>query len=553
MAATLFDFAPYRLDLAQGVLLRDGQRVPIVPKAIELLAVLVREPGRVLPRTKLVEALWPDVVVEEGNLTKLVFQLRRELGEDAIETVPKRGYRFARAVVTAAPEEALAVLPFADLSEGRTEGSLCEGISEEILAAVSRIPGLKVVSRTSSFRFGGAAVDVREVGRALSATLLVEGSIRRAGSTLRISARLVEAETGYQRWSETFERLAGDLFSVQREIARAVARSLHREPPSEAPEPRVDFEAYELYLQGRYHWNRRPGDVVWEALRCFERAVEKEPRFAPAWAGIADLHATLGSWENAVLEPDEAQAKASRFAARALELDPSLAEAHTTLGYTALHYAVDRAGAEERFRHALALNPSYAPAHHWYSHALASAGRIEASLAESRLALACDPMNLLLSVHLAWHHHMAREPARTREEAERVVAMDPGYHWGHYFLGWGCEALGEPDRAVAAMREAVRCSGGNSVMVAGLARAYAAAGDRAAALATVAELERERRGRALFGYELALVHLALGEREQALAQLERAARDRSGWMAYLACDPRLAPLRDEPRFRSLAR
>jgi tetratricopeptide (TPR) repeat protein len=293
--------------------------------------------------------------------------------------------------------------------------------------------------------------------------------------------------------------------------------------------------------------------VVWQALRCFEQAVALEPRFAAAWAGIADIYATLGSWENGVLEPDEAHSKASLFAARALEIDPELPEAHTTVAYTALHHELDLPAAERRFRHALALNRNYAPAHHWYSHALVAAGRFEESLEESRSALACDPMNLLLSVHLAWHHHMAREPELTLEQAERVVAMDARYHWGHYFVGWGCEAMGQPARAVEAMREAVSLSGGNSVMVAGLARAYAAAGDRANALATLADLERERAGRALLGYEFALVHLALGDRLAALEQLERARMNRSGWMAYLARDPRLDSLRDDVRFTALAR
>ena len=553
MPATLFEFAPFRLDVAQGVLLRGAERVSLVPKAVELLALLVQEAGRVVARGKLVESLWPDVIVEEGNLTKLVFQLRQELGDDAIETVPKRGYRFTRQVAAALPEEALAVLPFVDMSEGRTEGSFCEGLSEEILNAVSRIPGIKVVSRTSSFRFGGSALDVKEVARVLSATLLVEGSIRRSGQNLRISARLVDCASGYQRWSDTFDREPVDVFAVQREIARAVAKSLQRDlPEAEDPGARaVGFEAYELYLHGRYYWNRRPGEVVWQALRCFEQAVEKEPRFAAAWAGIADIYATLGSWENGVLEPDDAHSKARRFAARALEIDPELPEAHTTLGYTALHHEVELERSEECFRHALTLNPSYAPAHHWYSHTLVAAGRFEESMVESRLALECDPMNLLLSVHLAWHHHMTREPALTLEQAGRVVALDAGYHWGHYFVGWGCEALSEMDRAVEAMREAVRWSGNNSVMVAGLARAYAAAGDRPRALATVEELERERAGRALLGYELALVHLALGEREAALRELERAQQDRSGWRAYLSRDPRLDPLRSEPRFAAL--
>src|SRR5438309_2469881 len=494
MAASVFEFGPYRLDIAQGVLLRGGERVALMPKAVELLALLVQDAGRVVPRGSLVESLWPDVVVEEGNLTKLAFQLRKELGDDAIETVPRRGYRFARAVREARPEEVLAVLPFADMSEERTEGSFCEGISEEILNAVSRIAGVKVVSRSSSFRFGGAAVDVKEVARTLGATRLVEGSGRRAGSSVRIAARLVDASTGYQCWGETFEWNAGDVFAVQREIARAVAASLHRELPAER-EPiggKVSFSAFELYLRGRYYWNRRPGEVVWQALRCFEQAVAVEPRFAAAWAGIADIYATLGSWENGVLEPDEANSKASLFAARALEIDPELPEAHTTLAYTALHHDVDLPRAERLFRHALALNHNYAPAHHWYSHALVAAGRFVESLEESRSALACDPMNLLLTVHLAWHHHMAREPVLTLEHAERVVEMDPRYHWGHYFVAWGCEAMGQTARAVKAMREAVHLSGGNSVMVAGLARAYAAAGDRANALATLGDLERKR-------------------------------------------------------------
>lgn len=554
MAGDSLQVGVYRLDLEQRVLWRGGVRVGLVPKAVELLAVLSREAGEVVSRQQLVDALWPDVVVEEGNLAKLVFQLRKELGDPAIETVPRRGYRLALPVTAARRGESVAVLPFADMSEGRTEAALCEGLSEEILAAASSNPRHKVVARTSSFRFGGG-VDVKEVGRALAATLVIEGSLRRDRGWLRIAVRIVDAVTGFERWSEVFERPAGDVFLLQREIAAAVARALEsRAPPGPSPaSPTVSLEAYTLYIQGRYLWNRRPGEVVWQALRCFEESTELEPRFAAAFAGIADIYATLGSWENGVLEPEEAQKRATRYAARALEIDPGLAEAHTTLAYTALHLDLDLARAEQRFRHALALNPSYAPAHHWYSHALVAAGRFPESLSESRLALQCDPMNLLLSVHFAWHHHMAREAGLTLECAERVLALDPGYHWGHYFVGWGAEALGATGRAVEAMREAVRLSGQNSVMVAGLARAYAAAGDRERALATMAELERERAGRALLGYEMALVHLALDDRERGLEELRRAARDRSGWRAYFDRDPRLDLLRSDPRFLALPR
>ncbi len=556
--AEVFAFGQYRLDTGQGVLLRRGEPVPLFPKAVQLLAELVRNAGRVVRREQLVEALWPDVVVEEGNLAKLVFLLRKELGEDLIQTVPKRGYRFSGQLTPPSPvldasPAVVAVLPFVDLSEGRTEGSFCEGVSEEILNAVSRVPGTKVVARSSSFKFGGDAPVAQEIGRRLSASLLVEGSIRKSGGRLRVTARLVDAGTGYQRWSHVFDRPAEDVFAVQDEIARTVARCIHPElPEPDLRAPRaLDLETYELFLKGRYHWNRRPGPVVWEALKCFEKVIERAPRYAEAWAAIADIYATLGSWESGVLEPAEAESKARTAAARALEIDPDLGEAHTSLAYVAMHQGLDLRAGEEGFRHGLRLNPNYAPAHHWYSHCLAAAGSFAESLAQSRFALALDPMNLLLSVHLAWHHHMAREPSLTLEQAERVVEMDRSYHWGHYFVGWGAEALGETGRAVEAMREAVRSSGEDSVMVAGLARAHAAAGDRREAQAALRELERRRKGRALFAYEEAIVHLALGDRGRALGLLAQAKADRSGWMAYLAVDPRLDPLRGDPRFQAL--
>ena len=553
MEKEVFAFGPYRLDLGQGVLLRGGEPVPLVPKAVELLGALVRQAGRVVRKSELIQSLWPDVVVEEANLAKLVFLLRKELGDGLIETLPKRGYRFTAPLSPPAPQpaEVVAVLPFRDLSEGGTEGSFCEGVSEEILNAVSRLPGTKVVARSSSFKLAG--LDAREIGEKLRATLLIEGSIRRSGAQLRIAARLVDVTSGYHRWSRVFEKPAAEVFSLQAEIAGEVARSIRPNDSTAAAEsaPAVNLEAYELYLKGRYHWNRRPGPVVFEALKCFEQVIEREPRFALAWAGIADIYATLGSWESGVLEPAAAQAKARAAAARALEIDPNLGEAHTTLAYTALHHGWNLPRSEEGFRRALQLNPSYSAAHHWYSHCLVAAARFDESLRESRQALALDPMNLLMSVHLAWHHHMARQPSLTLEQSERVIGMDRDYHWGHYFAGWGAESLGDSRRAVEEMRAAVRCSNEDPVMVAGLARALASAGDRKKALEALRDLERQRKGRALFAYEMALVHLALGERERALEMLERACRENSGWMAYLAVDPRLDQVRGDRRFEAL--
>ncbi len=398
----------YRLDAAQGVLFCDGEPVTLVPKAVDLLRVLAERAGRVVSKDELMSAVWPDVTVEEGNLAKLVFLLRRELGQQAIETVPRRGYRLAVVVQT-----------------------------------------------------------------------------------------------------------------------------------EDAP-PAISAAAYDLYLEGRLLWNRRPGEVVWRALECFQKAIELAPRFAAAWAGIADVYSTLGSWEAGVLPHADAQSKAWSYASRALELDPELVEAQTTCAYSVLHYGWDVAGAEDRFRRAIALAETYPPAHHWYSHCLVAAGRFDESAEASRRALAREPMNLLLRVHLAWHHAMAGELEAALDQAERVIKMDPQFHWAHYFAGWAAGELGDRARAVDSMRRAVDLSGGDLVMRAGLGRALASAGERAGAEEVAAALAPHGR----HDYELALIHLALGDQAAAHAALVRATAVRSGWMVYAAVDPRLAGIRD---------
>jgi DNA-binding winged helix-turn-helix (wHTH) protein/Tfp pilus assembly protein PilF len=434
-------FGTFTLDAGQRLLTKEGVPVRLPPKAIDLLLVLVESAGRFVSKEELLRRVWAESFVEEGNLSKLIFLLRRELGDAPdgkpwIETLPKRGYRFVPPVV----ESAAAPRP----------------------GATSRPGGAPVV-------------------------------------------------------------------------------------------PAVDPEAWQLYLQGRYLWNRRPGPVVFEALDAFRRAVERDPRFALAWAGIADVYSILGSWESGVLPHGEAQAKAREHAARAIALDPGLAEAHTTLAYVALHHDRDLEVAERGLRHALALGGSYAPAHHWYAHVLVAARRWDEALAESRAALAAEPMNLILHAHLAWHHQMTRSPAETVEQARRVIRMDANFHWGHFFLGWGLEAAGEPAAAVAAMSEAVRTSGDEPVMRAGLGRALAVDGEARAARAIARELERPAGEPQLFAYELALIELALGESESSWRWLARAVAERSSWLAYLDVDPRLDPLRADARFARLAK
>ena len=263
------------------------------------------------------------------------------------------------------------------------------------------------------------------------------------------------------------------------------------------------------------------------------------------------LYSTWGSWEAGVLPHAEAQAKARLFAERALALDPHLAEAHTTLAYTALHYNWDPIAAETGFAQALRENPTYATAHHWRSHALVVQERFDESLAASRLALSHDPMNLLLTIHIAWHYHMARQPERALEQAERVIHLDPHFHWGHYFRSWAAEALHDPTTAVDAARQAVQCVDGHVVMSALLGRVLAVAGDVRGARAIADVLIAEDPDLARYAYEAALIELGLGNYERAIDLFERAHTQRSGWMVYAHVDPRLDPVRTHPRFSAL--
>jgi serine/threonine-protein kinase len=442
------------------------------------------------------------------------------------------------------------------MSAARDHEFFCEGMSEEIINALGRVAEVRVASYTSALRFKGKAIDTRSIARELNVSWLLEGSVRKSGETVRISVQLVRASDGFAAWSGRFDRRLDDVFAVQDDIAGAIVQTLTKRV-GEGPGPLVtsktqSAEAYSLYLEGRYLWNKRPGDVVWQALDRFERAIARDASFAPAHAALAGVYGTLGAWELGVLPPAEALAKAKAAAARALELDPQLAAGHTAVGYTRLHFDWNAEGACREFDQAVALNPAWVDAHHWHSHALCAAARFPESLAACRRIVELDPLNPLMHAHVAWHHYMAREFALALAQSERVVRMEPSFHWGHCFAGWALERLGRADEAIAALKEAVRCSSNSPVMLAGLGHALAVRQDRREALRVVGELERLRADKGLFAYELGVIHAALGDRDRAFDWFAQAVQERSGWIAYLRVDPRLDGLHADPRFDRLA-
>jgi tetratricopeptide (TPR) repeat protein len=412
-----------------------------------------------------------------------------------------------------------------------------------------------VASYTSSLRFKGTAAGPQSIGRDLNVSWLLEGSVRRSGDVVRISVQLVRAADGFSAWSGRFDRRLDDIFTVQDDIAGMIAETLTARV-ARASGPLVtsrtsNAEAYSLYLEGRYLWNKRPGDVVWQALDRFERAIAIDPVFAPAHAALASVYGTLGAWESGILPPAEALGKAKAAAARALELDPQLAAGHTAVGYARLHFDWNADAACRQFDEAIALNPAWVDAHHWHSHALCAASRFDESLAACRRIVELDPLNPLMHAHVAWHHYIARQFAEALEQAERVVRMEAGFHWGYFFAGWALDRLGRGSEAVAALREAVRVSGSSPVMLAGLGHALAAVQDRREAERVAAALETLRGEKGLFAYELGVIHAALGERDTAFEWLSRAVQERSGWVAYLGVDPRIDVLHADPRFRRL--
>ena len=575
-ASPVYGFGPFVLDVTDRSLKRDGAAIPLTPKQFDLLVALVESAGRLVEKDVLLQRVWPDVAVEEGNLTKGVFSLRQVLDRDAaaryIETIPKRGYRFVAPVTAVSPgvtgpaapetiasdaaENSIAVLPFSDMSAARDHEFFCEGMSEEIINALGHVPDLRVASYTSSSRFKGKDLDSRSIGRELMVAWLLEGSVRKSGDMVRIAVQLIRASDGFSAWSGRFDRRLDDIFTVQDDITGMIAETLTRRVGA-AASPVVtsktsNAEAYSLYLEGRYLWNKRPGDVVWQALDRFERAIAMDPNFAPAHAALAAVYGTLGAWESGLLPPADAFAKSKAAATRALELDPQLAAGHTASGYTTLHFDWNANRASKQFDEAIALNPAWVDAHHWQSHALCAAGRFQESLAACNRIVELDPLNPLMHAHVAWHYYMAKQYGDALAHAERVVRMESSFHWGYFFAGWALERLGRHVESVSALREAVRCSSNSPVMLAGLGHVLGILHDRVGTIRIIDELKRMRGDKGIFAYELGIIHAGMGDVERAFQWLERAVQERSGWIAYLHVDPRLEALHSDPRFKALA-
>ena len=451
----------------------------------------------------------------------------------------------------------IAVLPFLNISTDAENDYLCEGLAEELINALTRIKGFFVVARGSAFSFRGQEIDVREIGRRLNVDTILEGSIQKVGDRLRITAQLIDAGNGFHFWSERFDRQMTDVFAIQDQITLAIVKQLKvellaKERVAVLAKKHESLESYNLYLKGRFYWAQRPQGIA-KAIESFQQAIDKDPTFARARAGLADCYVTLGSWENGTLRPIEAMAKAKEAATKALELDNRLAEAHTTLAYRTTHHDWDWGTADSQFKHAFELNPNYAVCHHWYSHYLTAVGRTEESLRASRRCLELDPLDLVLNIHMAWHYQFARQYEQAVEQCWKTSELHPNSFWPAYFFGLAYEQQGQIDRAAEEFQIAVKMSGDVTFASAGLGHLYGVVGKAAEARAVFNELSARANRVYVPAYDIALVCVGLGWKDQALDYLSQAHQERSGWMTYLNVDPRLDPLRSDARFVELLR
>jgi TolB-like protein/DNA-binding SARP family transcriptional activator/Tfp pilus assembly protein PilF len=460
------------------------------------------------------------------------------------------GYRRARAA--AARSNSIAVMPFADLSQNHDQQYFADGLTEELGNTLSRVTRLNVAARTSAFALRNSAIDVREVGRKLGVTTILEGTVRQADGKLRISVELVDARSGYKRWSETYDRPAADVLSVQEEIARAIVNELkgglaESEDAALASTP-IDTLAFNLYLKGRYHWHRRSQRDLKLAIENFEASVRRSPAYARAWAGLADAYAICGFYD--YLPPRTAFPRAQEAAERALQLDSRLAAANATLGYIELYYRWNFARAEEHFQHTILLDSAYSTGHQWYANLLTAAGRFPEAESEMRRAQLFDPLSLIASAALGWSIYFSRRYSEADQQLQQTIALDSTFQLAHLWRGW---VLEEQKQLAAARKEVetgVRLSGGSSIYITALARIDALLGDRTRAQLLLDSLESGKHGY-VPPYELAKVYLGLGDKERALDLLERAVAERAHSIAFVRVDPQLDVLRAHPRFLRL--
>jgi TolB-like protein/DNA-binding winged helix-turn-helix (wHTH) protein/Tfp pilus assembly protein PilF len=620
-----YEFGPFRIDAEQQLLTRDGEVVPLTPKVLETLFCLVERRGQVVRRDELINRLWPDTFVEEGNLTFNISILRKALGENSehhtyIETIPRRGYRFvapvrevsdestdviveehvrAKLVVEQEEDEgerqtvvrrvdirrrwaasavaalllvglaltllywhrrtvhpaihSVAVLPFVNASMDADTEYLSDGITESLINTLSHLSQLRVIARTTCFRYKGRELDLQTVGRELGVQAVLTGKVAQRGDTLIIQADLINIVDGSQLWGEKYARRFSDYFGVQGEIARQIYEKLRfrltgQEEQRLARRPTENTEAHRLYLMGQYFWSRREQEGLKKAVDYLKLAVQKDPNYAAAYALIADCYIPLGSY--GILPPSEFMPSAKAAATKALQLDETLAEAHASLGYINM-YEWHWPEAEQEYQRAVELNPNYSVARHGYAFLLAAKGRTEEAVSEMRQALDLDPTSLMMSSAMGLVFHFARRYDEAVGQLQKTIEMDPHFAAGHSFLGQVYVEKQMYAEALDELRKAAEDFHTTPDLFPEFVLAQGLSGNQVEAQKSVANWVELGKRRYVSPYSMALGYIGLGDPDDALYWLEKAYQEKNSSLVFLTARPTFDRLRSDRRFSNL--
>jgi DNA-binding winged helix-turn-helix (wHTH) protein/TolB-like protein/Tfp pilus assembly protein PilF len=625
--SSIYEFAEFHVDAGKRLLMRsDGETVPLTPKVFDTLLYLVEHQGVVLDKDELMQAIWPDTVVEENNLNQSISALRRVLGESRgenrfIATVPGRGYRFVADVKAAAapkriaeeesfapampPEQrtdrhrgylqftflagigivglafalhylwptrtavlkaptsstpipsvsllrSIAVLPFKPLVADHRDESLEMGMADTLNFRMSSLRDVTVRPISSVRKFSGLEQDPVAAGRELGVESVLDGQIQKWGDRIRVTARLIGVGDAKQLWAGQFDEKFTDIFTVQDLISEKVISALALKLTAEEQKRLTkhyteNAEAYQLYINGRFYWEKRTLEGLKKAIEYFQQAIWKDQKYALAYAGLADSYALLGVFH---LPPKEAFPKAKDAALNALRIDDRLAEAHAAVGHIKVQYEYDWAGAEREYRRAIELNPNYATVHHFYALYLSEMGRFDESLAEIKRAQELEPSSLFIHSNRGAILYRARRYDEAINQLQSVLEMNPDFDYAHSVLGLAYLQKGMVEQAIAEFQKRKMPGTGGA---GDLGQAYASSGRRNEALKEIDKLQELSKQRYVAPYNLALIYTSLGDKNNALEWLEKAYEDRSTLLIWIRVDPRLDSLRSEPRFKGVLR
>jgi len=564
-----FRFGEFELDISAYELRRGGQPVHLERHPMDLLILLVERRRQLVSRADIAKRLWDSSVfvdVETGVNTA-IRKLRQALRDSRespafVETISGKGYRFiapVNAVLSERHQEAIesvAVLPFANDSADPDGEYLSDGITETLINNLSQMWNLRVVARSTVFRYKGKEADPQKAGSDLHVRAVVSGRLLQHGSTLIVRVELMDVATGAQLWGGQYNRQAEDVFLLQGDLSREISEKLQLQLTGDQKQRLTkryteDAEAYRLYLKGRYHWNKRNPEGLQKAAECFRQALDKDPAYSLAYAGLADTYPYLSFFH--VVPPRVAMPEAKTAAAKALEIDDHLAEAHVSLGYVSFTYDGDWSTAGKHFEQALALNPADAGAHTFYAFYLSSLGQSEEALAVAKRALDRDPASPAVSHSLAVQFYLARQFDKAIEQAHNTLEMDAHFAISYQVLGEAYLSKGMYREGLLALEQFSGLSRSSATSHALLGYSHARLGEHSAALRLIEELDAASQHGFVPALLFALVYAGLDDRDQAFSWLEKAYEERFYRLAYLKVEALWDPLRSDPRFADLLR